>query len=252
MKKIFFALLSLLIISCSNDSEGKKSEISKKKKVLVKKVKKKKVLTSENAVEFLTKYGKENPETELYIHTNYGSMKVKLYEDTPLHRANFIYLAKEKYWNDTYFHRVVNGFMIQGGNTDNWGTSGKRAKIGTYKIPNEIKPERFHKKGALSASRSYIENPEKKTAPFEFFIVQGHTFSKGQLEMLEEQYKKKVPEFAKKVYYKSGGTPHLDKEHTVFGELTEGFDVLDKIAAVETDKGEWPIKNVVMNIEIIK
>jgi peptidyl-prolyl cis-trans isomerase B (cyclophilin B) len=179
-------------------------------------------------------------------------MRIRLYENTPLHRASFLYLINEKYFNDTYFHRVVKGFMIQGGNTDNWGTSNIRAKIGDYKFPAEINNINFHKKGALSAARNYKKNPEKKSTPFEFFIVQGHTFDKQTIDLLEEQYGKKINAKQRKAYYKAGGTPHLDGEHTVFGEVISGFETIDKIASVPTDKGEWPETNVVMQIKIIK
>ncbi|MEN8138142.1 MAG: peptidylprolyl isomerase [Bacteroidota bacterium] len=242
---IFFASV---LTSCNTETKKKNKSVPKKVKI----VKKKTVLTNENAVDFLTKYGKEHPETIIEISTNYGDMQVKLYEDTPLHRANFLYLINEKYYNGTFFHRVVKGFMIQAGNTDNWGTSGKRAKIGTYKLPAEIKANRFHKKGALAASRSYVDNPDKLTFPFEFYIVQGHTFDKQTMDMVEEQYKKKISTEQRKEYYRIGGTPHLDGEHTVFGEVIEGFDTIDKIASVQTDKGEWPEINVVIQMRIIK
>ena len=234
--------------ACNNGSKQK--QVKPTKKVIIKK--KKIVLTEENTIEFLTEYGKKHPETIIEISTYLGTMRVKLYKSTPLHRASFLYLINKGYYNDTYFHRVVKGFMIQGGNTDNWGTSKIRSKIGDYKIPAEINKNNFHKKGALSAARNYVDNPDKLSTPFEFFIVQGHTFDKQQLNMLEEQYKKKISPQQRKEYYRIGGTPHLDGEHTVFGEVTKGFDVIDKIAAVPTDKGEWPEKNVVMQIKIIK
>ena len=244
-----FLILSILFFSsCKNDVKKKKVKSVKK----VETVKKKIVLTEENTIEFLTEYGKEHPETIIEISTYLGTMRVKLYTSTPLHRASFLYLINNDYYNDTYFHRVVKGFMIQGGNTDNWGTSKIRSKMGDYKIPAEINKHNFHKKGALSAARNYVDNPDKLSTPFEFFIVQGHTFDKQQLRMLEEQYKKKISSEQRKEYIRIGGTPHLDGEHTVFGEVIKGFDVIDKIASVPTDKGEWPEKNVVMQVKIIK
>ena len=242
-------LISLLAISaCDNSPKKKKTQIKKK----IEKVKKEVVLTKENTVEFLTKYGKKHPETIIEISTYLGTMRVKLYKNTPLHRASFLYLINKGYFNDTYFHRVVKGFMIQGGNTDNWGTSNIRSKMGDYQIPAEMNIHDFHKKGALSAARNYINNPNKLSTPFEFFIVQGHKFDKQQLKLLEEQYHKKATREQRKAYYKIGGSPHLDGEHTVFGEVISGFDVIDKIASVPTDKGEWPEKNVVMQMKIIK
>lgn len=250
MKIVWYSILISLftLVACNNSSETKKVKTVRKVKVVKKKVE----LTSDNAVEFLTDYGKKHPETIIEITTYLGKMKVRLYENTPLHRASFLYLINEKYYSGTYFHRVVKGFMIQGGNTDNWGTSKIRAKMGDYQIPSEIKKENFHKKGALSAARNYVDNPDKLSTPFEFFIVQGHTFDKQQLEMLEEQYNKKMSGAQKKAYYKVGGTPHLDGEHTVFGEVISGLDIIDKIASVPTDKGEWPEKNVVMQVKVLK
>ncbi|MCK5780979.1 MAG: peptidylprolyl isomerase [Flavobacteriales bacterium] len=245
LKLIFF---SLIMSSCGNDKVEKKQVKIKKVKV----IKKKTVLTHENAVEFLTEYGKKHQENIIEISTNYGKMKVKLYKDTPLHRANFIYLINEKYFDETFFHRVVKGFMIQGGNSDNWGASKKRDKIGIYKIPAEILPQHFHKKGALAASRTYIKNPDKVSTPFEFYIVQGHTFDKQTLSMVEEQYHKRLNAQQRKEYIRIGGTPHLDGEHTVFGEVIEGFDTIDKIASVKTDKGEWPEINVVIHMKTLK
>lgn len=244
-----FLILSILSFSsCNNDVNKKKVKTIKK----IETIKKELVLTKDNTVVFLTDYGKKHPETILEISTYLGTMRVKLYTNTPLHRASFLYLINNKYYNDTYFHRVVKGFMIQGGNTDNWGTSKIRTKMGDYKIPAELNKKNFHKKGALSAARNYVDNPDKLSTPFEFFIVQGHTFDKQQLSMLEEQYNKKMSKEQKKDYYKVGGTPHLDGEHTVFGEVISGFDVIDRIASVPTDKGEWPDKNVIMQIKIIK
>ena len=245
-----FLILSIIAFSSCNNEVKTKKEVKTIKKV--KTVKKDVVLTDENAVEFLTEYGKKHPETIVEISTYLGKMRIRLYKSTPLHRASFLYLINKGYFNGTYFHRVVKGFMIQGGNTDNWGTSKIRSKIGDYKIPAEINKHNFHKKGALSAARNYVDNPDKLSTPYEFFIVQGHTFDEQHIQSLEEQYKKKVTPEQRKVYKKIGGTPHLDGEHTVFGEVIKGFDVIDKIASVPTDKGEWPEKNVVMQIKIIK
>ena len=244
-----FLIITLLIFySCNDDVKKKKVKPVKKIEVVKKEI----VLTKDNSLAFLTDYGKDHPETIVEITTYLGVMRIKLYTSTPLHRASFLYLINNGYFNDTYFHRVVKGFMIQGGNTDNWGTSKIRDKIGSYKIPAEINTHNFHKKGALSAARNYVDNPDKLSTPFEFFIVQGHTFDKQQLQMLEEQYEKKITLEQRKEYIRIGGTPHLDGEHTVFGEVIEGLDVIDKIASVPTDKGEWPEKNVVMQVKIIK
>lgn len=253
-------ILSLIVVfstlsSCDDSGKSRRKSIKHTKVTHTKSVKQKREknvkLTSLNVVEFLTKYGKQHPETDIELSTKFGKMRIKLYKNTPLHRANFLYLINQKYFNGTYFHRVVSGFMIQGGNSDDWATSKKRAKIGSYKFPAEMKEKNIHKKGALSAVRTYNDNPEKKTSPYEFFIVQGHTFEEDMLEAVLETYEKKLSTTNKNIYKKIGGTPHLDGEHTVFGEVVSGFDVIDKISAVKTDGKEWPISNVIMNVKIL-
>ncbi|QIE58123.1 peptidylprolyl isomerase [Rasiella rasia] len=181
-------------------------------------------ITEENVVEFLTQYGQENPETEVKITTRLGTIYMSLYEDTPLHRANFIYLVKSGYFSDTFFHRTVPKFIIQGGNSDLPSTNKKRADIGaTYLLPAEING-RNHSYGSVSGAKEYRENPDKKTMPFEFFIFLGPQTS----------------------------TKHLNGNYTVFGKITKGMSVVEKIAVLETDEGEWPLQNVYITAEIVK
>lgn len=180
-------------------------------------------ITEENVASFLTEYGEENPETEILITTNLGNIKIELFTDTPLHRANFVYLVKQGYFNDTYFHRVVPHFIIQGGNSDDVSTSRKRSKIGNdYRLPAEI--TRNHGYGTVSGAKEYRENPDKKSAPFEFFIFLGPQTS----------------------------TSHLNGNYTVFGKVTEGMEVVEKIANEKADGGEWPLQNVYIQAEVVK
>ncbi len=209
-------------------------------------------LTSRNAVDFIRQFGKEHLETRVLIRTTLGDMKVKLYEGTPLHRANFIMLIKRGYFNNTFFYRVVKEFMIQGGNTDDEETRFKRDMIGAYDLPHEINEKYFHKRGALALSRDYDNNPLKLSDPYNFYIVQGKKFTSGELHILEVDYEKQFTSIQKNTYTTLGGAPHLDGEHTVFGEVYEGFEVIDKIAEVETDGINWPIKDIVINMEIIE
>jgi len=180
-------------------------------------------ITQENLSEFLTKYGKENPETKVKIATRLGNIVIDLYEDTPLHRANFIYLVKQGYFNETFFHRIVPNFIIQGGNSDLPSTNEKRFKLGDdYLIPAEING-RNHFKGSVSGAKEYRENPDKKSAPFEFFIFLGPQTSTG----------------------------HLNGNYTVFGRVTQGMNVVEKIAALPSDEGDWPLQNVYIEAEVL-
>lgn len=180
-------------------------------------------ITPENVIEFLTEYGKENPETKIKITTYLGNIEIELYNDTPLHRANFIRLVKENYFEETFFHRVVPEFIIQGGNSDNRNMGKKRVELGnTYLIPAEIKRKHFY--GSISGAKEYRDNPGKETAPFEFFIFLGKPFSKK----------------------------HLDGNYTVFGRVTKGMNIVEKIANIPADGEEWPIENIYISTEIIE
>jgi len=179
-------------------------------------------IPQEQLIPFLTQYGKENPENRVRIITSFGNIEVTLYRDTPLHRANFIMLVKKGYFNNTFFHRVAPGFVIQGGNSDNVATPRKRSEIGDYLIPSEFDAGHKHNYGAFSAAKYSEQNVSKASSPFEFFIV------------MDEN-----------------GTPHLNNDHTVFGRVTKGMEVAEKIARVKTGQSEWPIDNVEMDIEII-
>ncbi len=179
-------------------------------------------IPQEQLIPFLTQYGKENPENKVRIVTSFGNIEVMLYRDTPLHRANFIMLVKKGYFNNTFFHRVAPGFVIQGGNSDNVATPRKRSEIGDYLIPSEFDAGHKHTYGAFSAAKYSEQNVSKASSPFEFFIV------------MDEN-----------------GTPHLNNDHTVFGRVTKGMQVAEKIARVKTGQSEWPIDNVEMDIEII-
>ncbi|APG59778.1 peptidylprolyl isomerase [Christiangramia salexigens] len=179
-------------------------------------------IAQEQLIPKLTEYGKKNQETRVRIKTKFGNMDVELYRDTPLHRANFIMLVKNKYFNDTFFHRVAPGFVIQGGNADNQSTASMRADVGNYLIPSEFDAGHKHSYGAFSAAKYAEQNVSKASSPFEFFIVMD-----------------------------KNGTPHLNNDHTVFGRVISGMDVAEKIAQVKTGESEWPINNVEMDIEIL-
>lgn len=189
----------------------------------------------------------QEKETMVLIKTNYGNIKVKLYNDTPLHRDNFIKLVKEGWYENSPFHRVINNFMIQGG-----GNADGRENNG-YTIPAEFKSNHFHKKGALAAARLGDQvNPKKESSGCQFYIVQGQVYTPQMLNMFSQRYGKKFSEEQIETYTTIGGTPHLDGDYTVFGEVVEGLDVVDKIAAVKTGYGDVPVTPVKMTMEIVE
>jgi cyclophilin family peptidyl-prolyl cis-trans isomerase len=189
----------------------------------------------------------EKPETLAVIHTSYGDITIKLYNDTPLHRDNFIKLINEGWYDDSPFHRVINRFMIQGG-----GNKDGRPDPGN-KVDAEILPNHYHKKGALSAARLGDQvNPEKQSSGSQFYIVQGQVTPPSYLDRAAAQSGFKYTDEMKKTYGTLGGTPHLDGGYTVFGEVVMGLDVVDKIAAVKTGRGDVPVEAVSMTIEIVE
>lgn len=142
--------------------------------------------------------------------------------------------------------------MIQGGDSDDWERQSIKQKMGNYTLPAEFRAENIHKKGALSMAREYENNPEKRSVPFEFFIIQGTRYTEGELLGAEQQYDIKIaPEF-RSVYTQIGGCPHLDGQHTVFGQVIEGLNVIDSIAGVRVDEGDWPIENISIDFQILE
>lgn len=190
---------------------------------------------------------KPQSETLVLIKTSYGNITAKLYNDTPKHRDNFIKLIKEGWYNDSPFHRIIKGFMVQGG-----GNKDGRQDPG-YTIPAEILPNHMHKKGALAAARQGDQvNPQKASSGCQFYIVQGTVLTNDVLNSYEQRYNTKFSEEQRKIYTTIGGTPWLDGGYTVFGEVVSGFDVIDKLAAVPTGSGDKPVTPVTMKIEILE
>jgi cyclophilin family peptidyl-prolyl cis-trans isomerase len=190
---------------------------------------------------------KPQSETLVLIKTSYGNITAKLYNDTPKHRDNFIKLVKEGWYNDSPFHRIIKGFMVQGG-----GNKDGRQDPG-YTIPAEIIPGHLHKKGALAAARMADQvNPQRASSGSQFYIVQGTVLSNETLNSYEQRYNTTYTAEQRKAYSTVGGTPWLDGGYTVFGEVVSGFDVIDKLAAVPTGSGDKPVTPVTMTIEIVK
>ena len=190
----------------------------------------------------------QDKETKVLIKTSMGDITVMLYNDTPQHRDNFIKLVNEGWFTGSPFHRVIKNFMIQGGqNADGRVDPG-------YRIPAEIKSNHFHKKGALAAARQADQvNPQKMSSGSQFYIVQGQVWNETQLNMFESRYGKVFNAKQRQAYQSIGGTPHLDGDYTVFGEVTEGLDIVDKIAAVKTGYMDVPVDPVtIISMEIVK
>lgn len=194
-----------------------------------------------------------NKETIAEINTSMGVIKVKLYNSTPKHRDNFIELAGEGFYDSLLFHRVMNGFMIQGGDPESRNATPNQA-LGNggpgYKVDAEIGAPHF--KGALAAARQNDQvNPERQSSGSQFYIVHGQPVS---AEMLEAYGKRKgivYTDEQKQIYEQLGGRPDLDMDYTVFGEVIEGLEVVDKIAAVTTGPGNRPLEPVRMSIKIL-
>lgn len=181
------------------------------------------LLDDQNAIPFFFDYQKENLEDQVRITTRFGTIDIQLYQNTPYHRANFIYLTKKGYFNGSTFHRVVPGFIIQGGNSDRSETAEKRRKIGKYLLPPDTRKGNKHHRGVISMPSSEIENPHKLASPYEFFIVQ-----------------------------QSPGAYHLDGSYTAFGKVIKGMDVVDKINQQKVDNREAPLNNIHMEVSIIQ
>ena len=209
------------------------------------------ILNQENHEEYLLKFFEENESRKIALTTRMGTIKIELFDDTPLHTANFLMLTERDYFNNTEFTRVVKKFVVQGGNNDKEEEEIKRLLIGNYEMKPEMKENHIHKKGALAMARRYEDNAEMLSSAYNFYIVHGQTFNEPQLMALERDHEMSIPQWKRKIYKTTGGAPHLDGKHTVFGQVYEGFDVLDKMASVKTDQSDWPLKPLVMEVEII-
>ena len=232
--KTFFSLILLLFFFLGCSSPKKKPTVNKVatvKKVVVEKEKRKSLLLQEptiyldekNAIPFLFDYQQEDLPNQVKIDTRFGEIIIELLDEAPYHKANFIYLTRLGYFNDTFFHRVVPNFVIQGGNSDHPNTSKKRRQIGRYLLPPDVKKGVKHHRGIVSMPSSEMDNPHRLASPYEFFIVQ-----------------------------QKGGAYHLDGNFTPFGKVIKGMDVVDAICAQAVDEREAPINNIRMQVDIVK
>ncbi|MFD0940373.1 peptidylprolyl isomerase [Pedobacter boryungensis] len=205
---------------------------------------------------FIQAFGAKPKNQYVKISTSKGEVIIKLYNETPLHRDNFLKLAKNGTYNGTLFHRVIKSFMIQGGDPDS-----KNAKpdslLGNgdlgYTIPAEFRDSLFHKKGVLAAAREGDDvNPLKASSSCQFYIVQGKVWTDSLLNQVETRRMKfKIPDWQRQIYKTIGGTPHLDRNYTVYGEVVKGLEMVDAIAEETTDKNNRPKSDIKMTVSVL-
>lgn len=231
--KITYSLITLLFLTSCNQnknadikdsSNSSRNQVKdqvvlheKSKEVIKEDSKEDLVLDEENAIAFFFDYSKTLKETKVKLETTFGDITIELFDNVPYHKANFIYLTKKGYFDNTYFHRIVQGFIIQGGNADIPEVSQKRRTIGRYLLPPDTRKGHKHHRGVVSMPSSDIDNPHKLASPYEFFIV-----------------------------VTKPGSYHLDGGYTPFGQVIEGMEVVDQINAQEVDSGDWPMRNIVI------
>lgn len=234
MRLLVLICLALLMTNCEDTQSKRKNETKsitkstsskpkeKTKKAIKKPERKYPRLTDSTAMDFFLEYEKEHPEYLVRLYTDYGNIDIKLHRETKFHRANFIFLTKQNYFENTQFYRVVKNFIIQGGSSDEQFLAKRRAHIGKYLLPTDTKRGFTHKRGAVSMPSSDIDNPHKLASPYQFFIMQKDA-------------------------------RYLDGDYTIFGQVVKGLDVVDKIANQPTDDYEWPTHNIYINkVEILK
>lgn len=189
------------------------------------------------------------------IKTSKGECIIMLYNQTPKHRDNFLKLSREGFYNGTLFHRVIKEFMIQGGDPDS-----KTAKPGQalgegdlkYRVEAEFRDSIFHKKGVLAAARD--NNPQKESSASQFYIVQGKKWTDSTLDdvQMKRMNGRIIPESQRRVYKEQGGTPHLDQNYTVYGEVVSGIEMIDAIAELKTGPSDRPVEDVSMIVSVLK
>jgi len=200
----------------------------------------------------------KRPNYYVRIKTAFGDCIIRLYNETPLHRDNFIKLTKKGHYNGTLFHRVIQNFMIQGGDPDSRDTAKNKPgmELGNgdvgYTVPAEFRDSLFHKRGVLAAARDDL--PSKASSGCQFYIVEGKRFTDEDLDKLIQTRLKgrQIPASQRAIYKSVGGSPHLDQNYTVYGEVVSGIDMVDLIAAVKKDKNDRPLTDVAMTVSLLK
>jgi peptidyl-prolyl cis-trans isomerase A (cyclophilin A) len=201
-------------------------------------------LTNENCTFFLTDWHTEHRDPYIRMTTDWGDIVVELFDDVPLHSANFRYKVHRGYYAPTEMVRIVPEFVVQGGNSEEDLAQELRWLIGKHTLPAEFREDHLHYRGALAMGRTYQGNPEKRSSSYDFYLVVGRQVSSVELVQLEKEKGRSYTAAQKARYKKEGAAPHLDGEHTVFGRMVSGWEVLDALAALPTDNSDWPIQRV--------
>lgn len=205
-------------------------------------------LKTAQADSFFRDFAQKHPQKRAVIQTDFGDIQVKLYEDTPIHRGNFLFLAQRGYFDGTWFYRVRKDHVIQAGNNDEMALQQERHDLGAYTLAAEQLQQHRHLRGKLAMARSYEKNAAKRSDPFEFYIVIGESYTRDQLQAMQDQQDLDLNSRQEALYAKHPGSPHLEGEHTVFGEVISGMEAVMKINEVPTDDREWPKKDIPIRV----
>jgi peptidyl-prolyl cis-trans isomerase B (cyclophilin B) len=258
MQKITLFLLACLLVFSAVQAKDKKNKNAKKQEEMVNEKVQEAVLSAEGTTKETQKMEaiekKADEFTYVLIETNVGNIKLKLYNETPLHKANFIKIVEDGVLDSTLFHRVIPEFMIQGGDPQSKNAApGQPLGMGglNYRVPAEFNKNIIHKKGALAAARD--GNPEKASSSTQFYIVVGKTFTDSELDILGNRTGNSWTAEQRTIYKEIGGTPMLDMQYTVFGETVEGQDIVDKIVMAPRDPRDRPNTDIrMLKVSIIR
>lgn len=262
-KHVIYLLLPIVLCSCFDvvsDDQAERvvqqevkattpAKITPEKKEV--ETKKPDLITNRNVEERLLEYGKKRKSSKVLIRTDKGDITIRLYENTPLHRASFLLMADSGCFDNTVFTRVSPGFMAQAGGSYDKVIIDRRNSIGRYTIPAEFRKNRYHKQGAVGAARSYNNNPDKRSDPFAFYFVEGSLYNNPTLDKYEETNGRKYSAERRAYYLKNPGAAHIDGEHTVFGEIIDGFEIIPMITSVKKDSRDWPTTDIYIQEVIV-
>ena len=250
MNILFKLTLSLTLLFCVSATQAQVKKKVVKKTTVSKYTKTKPKPKAKQSVAALPAKARG---VRVKITTDMGDIVVRLYDKTPLHRENFIKLVNQHFYDSLLFHRIIAGFMIQGGDPESKGALPDimlgKGDAG-YTIPAEFDSTLYHKKGALAAARN--NNPEKASSGCQFYIVQGKKYADDELNMIEMQRGVYFSPAKRMTYKMLGGTPNLDMNYTVFGEVESGIEVVDLIAAAQKNSFDRPVKDIRMKMEVVK